>query len=764
MLAGTLAFVAGIYCLMQFSWLPSLWITTSLPLLFLLVRFTSGFRVVLLFFIGFCWALFRAGLELEHSLDAKIENNDVLISGVIVSIPETYEGHVRFLIDIKEVTSLKGELLRSPGIVRLSWYKDQTTLVPGEIWKLRVKLKRPYGFMNSGGFDYEAWMLRQGIKATGYVKFDKHNKKIDVANAYFIQKLRYKLSHQLKQNLNKPLLGLVLALSLGDRSQLDAEQWKVFTETGTNHLIAISGLHLGLIAGFIYFFASFVWSRFYILTQRIPAPLFASLMAFTGAFFYASLSGFALPAQRALIMIAIFLMTLFSARQILISNVVCVAMILVLVLDPFAIIAADFYLSFMAVIFILYLSRYRINEYHNLSRWIRLQFLLSIALCPILIFWFKQIPLYSVLANVIAIPVIGFLVVPLILIALILLFPLPQMAQFLYLLIDKINDQHWTYLEFLSQQNNAVIPIASANLFSLILAVIGVFILLMPRGLPARWLGMIFIMPLLFPLDQKLGLGEFDFVLLDVGQGLATVIHTREHTLIYDTGARFSERFNIGDAALKPYLRQKGIGQISTLLISHGDNDHIGGASAIIENFKINKILSSVPERIAEYFPGQKSESCRAGQKWSWDGVHFEILHPHIKNLFKGNNRSCVLKVTSRLGSVLLVGDIEKQAEKSLIKHYSNKLDADILLVPHHGSRTSSIKEFISAVSPEYAFISAGYRNRFGFPKRDIMARYEIHGVKTFVSYKTGELSAKFRNEGLQIDEFRTKNRRFWHH
>jgi len=512
MLAGTLAFVAGIYCLMQFSWLPSLWIIISLPLLFLLTLFSSGFRLVLLFLIGFCWALFRAGLELENSLDLNIENDEVIIRGVIFSIPEVYDNHIRFLIDTKEITSLKGKSFHSPGIIRLSWYRNKNTIAPGEIWQLRVKLKRPYGFMNPGGFDYEAWMLRQGIKAAGYVKFDKHNQKIGMTHAYFIQKLRYELAHQLKQNLDKPLLGLVLALSLGDRSLLEAEQWKVFTNTGTNHLIAISGLHLGLIAGFIYFLASFIWSRFYFLTQRIPAPLFASLMAFAAAFFYALLSGFALPAQRALIMIAIFLMALFSARQILITYVICIAVILVLVLDPFAIIAADFYLSFMAVLFILYISRFRISEHHNLIRWIRLQCLLSIALCPILIFWFQQIPLYSILANVVAIPVIGFLVVPLTLIALILLFPLPEVAQFLYTLIDKITEQHWTYVEFLSQQNNAVIPIAAENLFSLILAVIGILILLLPKGLPAKWLGMLYIMPLLFPLDQKLNQSEFEFV------------------------------------------------------------------------------------------------------------------------------------------------------------------------------------------------------------------------------------------------------------
>ncbi len=764
MLAGTLAFVAGIYCLMQLSYLPSLWLIALLPLAFFLARYFFTFRLVLFFFLGFCWALFCAQLKMSSVLDAEIEKADVLIKGVITSIPETSNGHVRFLIDVKEISALSGQSFVSPGIVRLSWYKHKSIPVPGEIWRLKVKLKRPYGFMNSGGFDYEAWMLRQGIKATGYVKFDKQNQRIGEVNSYFIQRLRHNIAYQLRSTLDKPLLGLVLALTLGDRSQLEAEQWQVLSQTGTNHLIAISGLHLSLVAGFIYFLARFIWSRVYFLTQRIPAPLFASIMAFLGAFIYALLAGFALPAQRALIMIAVFMIAMFSVRQVLVTNVICIALVLVLVLDPFAIIAVDFYLSFMAVIFILYISRFRISKHHHLTRWIRLQCLLSFALCPILIFWFKQIPLYSVLANLIAIPVIGFLVVPLTLIALVLMFPLPQFSQSLYELINKINEFQWSYLEFLSQQQNAIIPVAAPNLWSLLLAVIGVLILIMPKGLPARWLGLFFFMPLLFPLTEKFKQGEFEFVLLDVGQGLAAVIQTKEHTLVYDTGAQFSESFNIGDAVIKPYLREKGINQISTLLISHGDNDHIGGADAVIENFRINNILSSVPRSFAGQFSEEKLGYCYAGQKWHWDGVYFEILHPQEEDVFAGNNASCVLKVSSKQGSVLLTGDIEKEAEQSLIKRYNHELHADILLVPHHGSRTSSTEAFISAVLPKHAFISAGYRNRFGFPKKDIMRRYDVHGVKIFVSNKTGEISAKFRDEGLQIDEFRTKNSRFWHH
>lgn len=760
MLAGTLAFIAGIYSLMQFSSLPSLFWLLLLPIVLISYRMHAVFRYVFYFYLGFCWALFTAQLKIDHSLDPKFENEDIIITGVIASMPEIRKDHSRFLFELETLSNEAGNNDKPPQLARLSWYKSKVTPKPGEKWQFKVRLKRPYSFMNSGGFDYEAWMLRQDIKATGYVKKSALNKKIITTNRFFIEKQRNKISNQLKQQLDNPLLGLVLALSLGERSQLNAAQWQVLTQTGTNHLIAISGLHLGLIAAFVYFIAYFIWRQFYFLTQRLPAPYFASLAAFVVALIYALLSGFALPAQRALIMLGVFLVSLIQPRQVLISHVISIAAILILILDPFAVIAVDFYLSFMAVMFILYLTRFRINQQHKITKWIVLQCLLSLCLMPILILWFKQIPLYSVAANLIAIPVIGFLIVPLALMALIFLFVSPVLSETLYGFIETVYVWLWSWLTLLSEQSHSVIAMASPNLISLFLALIGVLILTMPRGLPARYLGFFFFLPLLFPIKESYKDGEFEFVLLDVGQGLSAVVQTQNHTLLYDAGARFSDRFNVGDAVVKPYLRQNRVRDLSMFIISHGDNDHIGGASAVINNFRVNQIISSVPEKLI----GQKVEHCGVGQHWQWDAVNFEMLSLASATHLRGNNASCVLKISSKYGSVLLTGDIEKQAETILVNKYREKLASDILLVPHHGSKTSSTNTFISAVSPEYAFIPAGYKNRFGLPKQDIMARYDAFNVKTYVSYETGELSARFFEKGLQINEFRTNNRRFWHH
>lgn len=758
MLAWTLAFSSGIVFLLQFSDIPSYWVYISIPIFSLLTICNSKFKILLIFCIGFCWAFFRIDLMMTNDLKPYIEGKTILLNGVVTSLPSSHDDHIKFLFKVDHILDKKMSLTE-PILVRLNWYKTKTIPAPGERWQFKAKLKRPYGFMNSGGFDYETWVLRQGIKATGYIKNSKLNKKQLESESYYFERLRHILSDRIKSILDKPLLGLVLALSIGDRSQLTAEQWQVFKNTGTSHLIAISGLHLGLITGFIYFLVNALWRRSHHATLLMPAPIVAIIVAFLGAVIYAGLAGFSLPTQRALIMIGVYLISLFAVKKILPLNVVCIAIILILINDPLSIVAVDFWLSFTAVILILFITQYRLDKLSNLNRWLKLQCLLSIAIMPVIIFWFKQIPVYSVLANAVAIPVIGFLIVPITFLATFLIFLLPEFAIYLYSLVEKINDISWSYLHYLSQQQYAVVSIPASHIGAFFLALVGVLILIMPRGLPARWVGLFYLLPLLFPQTPRLQPDEFKLTQLDVGQGLSALIETQNHVLVYDTGARFSERFNIGDAVLIPYLRAKGFNELSMLMISHGDNDHIGGANALIKRIKINRILTSTPEKFSV-----DTEICTKGNKWIWDEVVFEILHPALESNFIGNNASCVLKVSSRYGTVMLTGDIEKQAEKSLLADLAQQLKADILLVPHHGSKTSSTSEFINAVNPDYAFFSAGYNNRFGFPKQDIIERYKIFGVETLISFETGELSANFDKSGLIVEQFRQKRRRFWHH
>lgn len=760
MLAGTLAFSAGIYCLLQFGKLPSSACLLALPFLCLLALRYRKLQILFWFFLGFGWGLIRIDYLLEQPVIDSITASAGVIKGVVVSAPKIYNDSVRFHFKVDDFSNGDFKSSAIKKTVKLSWYHPEHIPEPGESWQFNVKLKRPYSFMNPGGFDYEFWLLRQGVVAVGYIKPGWENQLLGRSSVYFVEQTRNKIAHKLKQHLQQPLLGFALALSLGDRSELKQREIKTLQRTGTSHLLAISGLHLSLVAGIVFFVCNIVVRQSCTLTRLIPAPYIAALTALTAAFVYALLAGFTLPTQRALIMIAVFFLSYCYGHRLPTITVISFAVLLILVLDPFAVIAVDFWLSFVAVSLIIYLTKYRKIKNNKLMQWVRLQILLSISLFPVLVFWFKQLPIYSAPANLVAIPVIGLIIVPLLLFALALLFLSPTYSLTVYRLIAEIHDLHWRFLDFLAQQDLSLITIASPNRFSLMLAFVGVVIIFLPKGLPARYLGLLWLLPLLYPAISKPVAGRFDFTLLDVGQGLSAVVQTERQVLIYDTGARFSDRFDIGRAVITPFLKHKGINTISTLVVSHGDNDHIGGSESLLDEFKIDKVLTGVPDK----FNNRRVERCRHGQQWNWDGVRFEILHPMTDNsAHRGNNGSCVLRISGQYGAVLLTGDIEQQAEWSLLRTSPDKLAATVLVVPHHGSRTSSTREFIGKVNPEYAFFPVGYRNRFGFPKQDIIDRYRDLGIKTRLTWLAGAISVKFGPNGVDIDEFRTRNRRLWH-
>ena len=759
MLTGTLAFAAGIYALLQCKVLPSLWLI--LPFLLISLPFWRNIysRILFCFCLGFAWACIYSGFTLSNDLPVALEQQPIIVEGVVASVPEHYARHSRFQFMIERRINANGEQLALPLMTRLNWYQPPLVIQPGQRWRLELKLKRPYGFMNPGGFDYELWLLRKGIRATGYVRQHQDAVLVKEAVAYPLTRLRSRLANAILQQVEPSHQGLVLALALGERYRLSSDVRARLNDTGTSHLIAISGLHLGLIATLVWFVCCYLWRQSQYLTGLLPATLAASVLAFAAATFYALLAGFSLPTQRALIMLAVILMVKLIHRPMKTANILSIAACIILILDPFALLAADFWLSFLAVGIIFYVSRHR----HDLitRSWLNLlkiQLCLSIALIPALLFWFNQFPLYSLLANLFAIPLIGLLVVPLCLLAVVLTLIVPDISLLLFKYTASLLELFWSLLGWLAQLPAITVPIPSSSLLMTLLALVGICLLLLPRGLPARLLALVWLLPLLLPVVERPTRQAFSLTLLDVGQGLASVVQTASHTLVFDAGAEFSPRFNIGDAVVLPYLKQQGIKRLDTLLISHGDNDHIGGAAAILKKIETAKILSSVPES----FPMYHAEPCLRGQHWNWDGVDFTILHPGDEAM-NDNNRSCVLKIESVNGSLLLTGDIERQAENLLLKTDLSLLRADVLVVPHHGSRTSSSAEFIEAVSPSIALFAAGYRNRFGFPKQDIIARYESRGIETRTSYVSGGITLFFHESGLRLNESRNEQSHFWH-
>lgn len=761
MRSGTIAFLLGILLFTQWRAMPP-YPATLLLLLPGLFVFHSSRLVQLPAFaiIGFVWALFRAEFILHNELEHELEGQTLHAIGRIVSLPEVNTQRIRFEFAIDELRDSTGNPRLSPGKARLNWYRTHEKPEPGQVWQLTVRLKRPHGFMNPGGFDYERWLFVKRIRATGYVVNNRNNLHTGEYHGQVMNRLRYRLRRQLAALMpDSKQLDLITALSLGDRSLIAPDRMNNLIRTGTSHLLAISGLHIGLVAMLIYALIRRLWSVAWRLPLYLSSPRAAAGAAIVSACAYALLAGFTIPTQRALVMVCIFLLSLNTARRYPFSVVLFTALLAVLLLDPFAVMDPGFWLSFGAVGIITYGMGCRFGPQTAFWRWGRVQVLVAVGLVPLLLAWFQQFSLVGIPANLLAVPWVGLLVVPLILSGILIMPFSPVITDILLSFADRFLGLLWPFLELLADSRLAVWQLPSPSAWLLLISLAGVLILLQPGGIPGRWLGIYWLLPLLFPSQPRPIEGSVWFTLLDVGQGLAAVIETRNHTLIYDTGARFSERFNAGDAVVVPFLMQRGVRKPDLLLISHGDNDHIGGSRAVLDAFPGTPVLTSVPSQLAGY----THRTCKQAQRWIWDGIRFSVLHPPDNGSFRGNNRSCVLRVTTGQHTLLITGDIEKQAELHLLQQYTDELSADVLVVPHHGSKTSSTPAFIRAVNPEWALIGAGYRNRFNLPNQDIILRYQQNDSMVLDTVRHGAINIRIRQPGVVVDSYRQTARRFWH-
>jgi competence protein ComEC len=350
------------------------------------------------------------------------------------------------------------------------------------------------------------------------------------------------------------------------------------------------------------------------------------------------------------------------------------------------------------------------------------------------------------------------IVVPLVLLGIVLLAFTFPVGEFVLHLAGQALAFFWPFLEYLSSLEFNLWHSPTPSTLAFVTGMIGVLILLLPKGMPARWIGVFWLIPLLSPHSETPETGEFWLAQLDVGQGLASVIQTQGHILIYDTGDKFSERFNAADAVIIPYLKQQNIPRPDLLIVSHGDRDHIGGAKVLLRKYPEMKVLTSIEAKIGN----ANVEKCIEGQRWQWDGVDFEILNPAHAEDYQGNNSSCVLKVSNDKHSILMAGDIEQASESRLIRTQLEKLSANLLIAPHHGSKTSSSLAFINAVAPDFVVFPVGYRNRFGFPKQDIISRYESRQVKILNTARDGALLFRFEDPEMLISRYRHDNQRFW--
>jgi competence protein ComEC len=850
------------------------------------IYYTLSLYCISLFLLGFTLSSFYAEQRLALRLDETLVGQNIIVSGKVSSIPVSIDEVQRFefLVDSfylpdAEFTSSMDTAKKFPKKIRLSWYYG-VGVKAGESWQLQVRLKPPHGFMNPGGFDYEAWLFQHGIDATGYVRKSPLNKRLQAASFSVVQ-LRAQLSHQLdvvagrqadqatvqsaeqeiktneamqdKTTPNKTTqskatqaFALIKALAIGDKSSISSQQWRVLSQTGTSHLMAISGLHIGLASLFAYFLVRRLVPVFII--KRIPAQHIAMLAGLLLAFLYALIAGFSISTQRAMIMLLVLSLMLWMRRNHRPVDVLGFALMLVLLIDPLAVMSAGFWFSFSAVgvIYISLTSASPVIEgaadqqkkrtetgstelsvrslfshivqlgagfLRLLKQWVRLQLLISLFLLPLSLFMFQQVSLVSPLANLLLIPYVSFLVVPVVLLAIICSFVFIPAADLLFSLAAWLLQSIWPLLSYLSQLPYAFWVRGDVTVLSLLFVTATMLLLYFSRPVfsnlaqyfaskiscqlaeneqhspkfasmftwyfrsllsllllsfvfQAFFAGSGFVGSDFIGTGQRLNEAEFQLTVLDVGQGSAAVLQTKNHVLVFDAGAKFSDRLNAGSGVVIPYLRTKNITQLDRLIISHGDADHIGGAQAIVDEFPqaivtgqdINKLLT------------EHKQACTTGLKWQWDGVDFIFLSPEADMLLQStrgerNNHSCVLKVSSAYGSVLFTGDIEKQTETWLLQNHPQQLISDILVVPHHGSLSSSGSAFIAQVDPEMAVISVGYKNRYRLPNKKVVARYAHLTKPLLQTSKSGAIIISVREDSAyQLEEYRSMAGKYWHH
>ena len=703
----------------------------------------------LIFLLGFAWMGWFSTQNLNTHVEDVYLNQPILVTGVIADLPESSTDKTKFIFSVNSPFKAR---------VKLSWYgKNHPDLQTGDAWQLQLKLKRNNGYQNLGGFDYEQWLFYKQIDATGYVRSSESNQLIEANQVNSIDRFRQKLRYSLQPFL-QPLDfgGVINALIIGDRSFIKDSNWVLFKATNTTHLSVISGLHIGLISGFVFLLAQFLWRRCQYCCQRMPAQVLGAYFGLISAFLYALIAGFSIPTGRAFIMASVVFISLILRRHHNVWQLYGLALILVLANNPLSIFSVGFWLSFYVVGVIIYGVKQH-QDKSWLFRLLYIQLLISVATLPLIAWFFASGSLLSPVANLIAIPVFSFIITPLSLIgALLMLIGLSYPAELSFMVANQALAGLGYFLALLQQFEFNQWHYTQTQTLDLILFVLAVFIALSPKALKLRVSSVLILSLILFTPYEKIPKNRVIITILDVGQGLSQVVQTQNHTLLFDAGARYPSGFNLGESVIIPYLQAKQINTLDKVIISHADNDHIGGLIDVLQTFEAGEILTSTPDKIT-----QQSSHCYAGQQWRWDGVLFEILSPTQNTRLKGNNASCVLKVSTDKFSVLLSADIEKKAEKQLIKYQKEKLNSDILISPHHGSKTSSTQAFLDAVSPSTVIVSSGFKNRFNHPAQQIVDRYKANNIKLINSNCAGQIVVELGDE-IRINEYRKDHARYY--
>ncbi len=769
--------------------------------------------ISLLFTMGFAWNAQYAESRLKNILAIELEGKELNLQGRVAALPQSNSSGAKFTFEVNEVSLGKEKLERFPKRIYLSWQpawrnpQAVPEIIPGQRWMFKAKLKRPYGSLNPYTFDFERWSFHQDFGASGSIRLGKLL--VDQDISWTEIELRMELMRgNLRQKIRSMLpsdaryVGVLIALVMGDQNAINQDDWQVFNATGIGHLISISGLHVTMLAGVGASFAAFIWRR---RTWPLIAPVskVAAVSGFITAFVYAWLAGFQIPAQRTMYMVGVVAFALWTGRNPRSFDIWWWALAFVLLVDPMAPYTPGFWLSFGAVAAILYamgdssgllgVPTGKELEVHWQQRMLqalkeacRVQAVVTLSLLPFTLYWFYQVSIVSPLANAFAIPLVSYIVTPLAILGAMLpefigrwlIWPAHAAMEYLAVVLEWMAGWSWS-----------VVWSKQPEWWALLISGLGIVYAIRPGDILDAWkwrvLGIAFCIPLFAPAIQPLssfllGHGEFRASVLDIGQGTAVLIETKNRRLLYDTGPIQGKKDDAGQRIILPYLRGTGIDHIDRMVISHSDSDHVGGAATLLKHIHFDSMIGSLPSNnpLLQNLQARKVPSipCRFGQRWEWDGVEFVIWHPHEAMIFsnqhpeKPNEMSCVLEVRNKQSSLWLTGDVEKQGEAEITERLDDAMLQEIgdreliFMAPHHGSKTSSSLALLRRLNPDQAFAQNGYRNRYGHPHADITARYRYLDIPFYQTPETGAQSWLFKSNTKSSTQFwRHDIKRLWH-
>ena len=756
----------------------------------------------------------RASQVLADALPPALEGRDLSVTGVIASLPQRSASGLRFRFEV-EGAQLGREPVQIPSLLAVGWYagfhedaalsQPRGELRAGQRWRFTLRLRQPHGNLNPHGFDYELALFEQGVRATGYVRDAAPARSMDLRDApspgmlhraagYPVERLRQRVRDAIEASVpDRRAAGVLAALAVGDQGAIEREDWDLYRNTGIAHLVSISGLHITMFAWLAGLAVAALWRRSTRAMLWLPTPQASRWGGLAFAAAYALFSGWGVPSQRTVWMLASVTLLQALGLRWPWPLVLLVAAVVVTALDPWALMQAGFWLSFVAVGLLMASSGAQASAPANGSAdtdtdhtaptagwrgwprrvWatvradLRTQVIATVGLTPLTLVFFQQVSVVGFAANLIAIPLITLVITPLALLG-VALVPLWTAGAWV---VQQLN----AVLAWLAALPGAVWTVPVAPVWAQWAGIVAAVLFVMPLPWRARVLALPLALPLLMPPRDLPAEGHFYTIALDVGQGTSVLVRTHAHLLVFDAGPQYSRESDAGQRVLLPLLRGRGETRIDRLVLSHRDLDHVGGAKSVFGAMAVDDLLSSLEtdHPLLKPTPGSKRTNtrCAAGQSWAWDGVQFDVLRPEASDYErpqKTNAMSCVLRVSEpRSGghSLLLTGDIEREQEVALVASQGDRLRSDVLIVPHHGSKTSSSAAFLDAVQPRIAVFQAGYRNRFGHPAAEVLARYRERGIVVVASPECGAWQWTGASENRAGGNcWRVLRRRYWHH